>query len=211
MLRTVLVSAIALSVAAGAAALAQDAQPTQPPAASGNQSPAASGNQAPTATEGAQRRTGGVFGRLDADGNGTIAREELGGDRLEMLRAADENNDGTLTEQELVTYLTNREFQRRAERTARRLDIDGNGTVTIAEIEDHHNKRFALLDRNNDGQLSQDELRRGGMGKRVMHMRRGDGPRFAMGRGDGPRHEFRHRRMESAAPGTPSDDTPAQE
>jgi len=122
-----------------------------------------------------------------------------------MLRKADANNDGTLTEDELVTYVMDREFRRQAQRTARRLDIDGNGTVTLAEIENHKNKRFALLDRNNDNQLSHDELRRGASGKR-MHMHRWDrdGERFAMRRGDGRHHKFMHR-ME------PADNAPAQE
>jgi len=191
MLRTVLVSAVALSMVAGAAAFAQDA-----------------GTEAPAASERTERGPGRFFGRMDADANGSITSEELGGERLELLRQADANNDGTLTEEELVTYVMNREFRRQAQRTAQRLDIDGNGTVTLAEIEDHQNKRFALLDRNNDNQLSQDELRRGGFGKR-MHMRGGDhdGERFAMRRGDGRHHKFMHR-MERA---TPAQNAPANE
>jgi len=168
---------------AGAAAVAQEA-----------------GTKAPAASERTERAPGRFFSRMDADANGSISSEELGGERLDLLRKADANNDGTLTEDELVTYVMEREFRRQARRMANRLDIDGDGTVTLAEIENHQNKRFALLDRNNDNQLSQDELSRGGFGKR-MHMHRWgrDGER-----GGDRHHKFMHR-ME------PAEEAPAAE
>ncbi|MFC6489084.1 EF-hand domain-containing protein [Nitratireductor sp. GCM10026969] len=168
MLRKVLVSAVALSLAASTAALAQDVETET--------------SAGPERTERPERGPHGMFSRLDRDGDGRIGADEFGGGRLEMMRAADADGDGALTEEEIATYLMNRHFQRRAERAARHLDINGDGTVTIAEIEDYQGKRFALLDRDNDGQISREEMRRSGMGKRFMHHRRmGEhGPRAAM-------------------------------
>ena len=42
-----------------------------------------------------------------------------------------------------------------------RLDVDGDGKVTLTEIEQHRAKQFSLMDRNNDGKLEGRELRRG--------------------------------------------------
>src|SRR5690606_34272096 len=169
MLRKVLASAFVLSMAIPAA-LAQD------------------GTGNPQQAQQPQRGPGMMFNRLDENGDGAIAPEEFGSDRIDMLKAADADGDGTLTQEELVTYVMNREFQRQARRAERRLDIDGDGKVTIAEIEDYQKKHFALLDRDSDGKLSQDELRRSFLG-RMAGMHDGDRPRFAMRRDwHGPRH-----------------------
>lgn len=190
MLRKILVSTVALSLVAGTAALAQE------------------GGEAPAASERSDRGPIRMFDRLDANGDGTIAEEEFGGERMEMLLAADADGDGTLSEDELLTYVMERAFKRRAERAARYLDIDGDGTVTLDEIEDHQNKRFALLDRNNDGEVSREELQRSGFARRMMHFHRirGEGPRSAS-RADAPHGKYRHHMRHAA----PAGETPAEE
>jgi len=193
MVRKILASAIALSVAAGTVGLANAQQ------AGNNNEPAAAQQQN-------QRKSGGFFSRLDANNDGSITRDEFGGNRLERLQAADENKDGTLSQEELANYLMKREFERRAARLASRLDIDGDGKVSLAELENQQRKRFALLDRNDDGQLSQEELRRGAFGNRAKHLYRGDDHRFVMRDGDGPR---RFHRMERDRPAP--EQPPAQE
>jgi len=195
MLRKVLVSAVALSVAAGAVGFAQAQQ------AGNNDAPAAAQQQN-------ERRPSGFFSRLDANNDGSIAKDEFGGNRLDQLQAADENTDGTLSQEELASYLMKREFERGAARMANRLDINGDGNVTIAELESQQAKRFALLDRNDDGQLSQDELRRGALGKRAMNMRDGEGRRFAMRDGDRHHPRFMHRMDRDRRSGN---EQPAQE
>jgi Ca2+-binding EF-hand superfamily protein len=50
--------------------------------------------------------------------------------------------------------------RRRLERMTRRLDIDGDGTVTVAELKEMQAKKFAVLDVNSDGSLSEDELKK---------------------------------------------------
>ncbi|WP_159586554.1 EF-hand domain-containing protein [Chelativorans xinjiangense] len=185
MLRKVLLPALAFSLMTGTAALAQSETEADKPAV--------------TLKRGENIR-GAMFSRLDQDDDGTVTAEEFGGERLETLQAADANSDGTLSQEEMVAYITKREFERRAERMARVLDVDGDGAVTLAEIENHQGKRFALLDRDDNGELSEDELRRSADGFRDMHMRgMQDGPRFAMRhRGPGPR--FKHMRMHRMGP-----------
>jgi Ca2+-binding EF-hand superfamily protein len=196
MLRKILVSAVIVSMTAGTVALAQDAE-----------------DEAPAAAERVERRgPNAMFSRLDTDGDGTISAEEFAAARLDRLRAADTDGDGVLSQEELVQYVMQREFERRAQRLARALDVTGDGTVSLADLEDHHGKLFALMDRNNDGVLSAEEMRRGSFGQR-MHMRRmgEDGPRFARWRGDGPRHHKFMHRMERMQPAAPADEAPAEE
>ncbi|MCT7375167.1 EF-hand domain-containing protein [Chelativorans salis] len=185
MLRKVLLPALAFSLMTGTAALAQSEAEADKPA---------------VALKHGEKMRGKIFSRFDQDDDGTVIAEEFGGERLKALQAADTDGDGALSQEELVTYVTKREFERRAERMTRMLDIDGDGTVTLAEFENHQGERFALLDRDDNGELSEDELRRAAEDFRAMH--RGgiqDGPRFAMRhRGPGPR--FKHMRMHKMAP-----------
>ena len=104
--------------------------------------------------------------------------------RLDNLKAADKDGDGTLSREELEAHALARIVERRANRMERRLDITGDGAVTIEEIEKHRAKQFAALDRNEDGQLDRKEMR---MGKQF----RDRGQR--QGRHHGTRHEMQRR------------------
>lgn len=119
------------------------------------------------------QRMARMMERLDADGSGDISAEEFGNRRLERLREADADGDGTLTVEEITAMMEQRRAERREARMLRRFDIDGDGTITIEEQELQQEKRFALLDRDNDGALQADEMPRRQM--------RGDGPRGRMG------------------------------
>ncbi|EKF20917.1 EF-hand domain-containing protein [Nitratireductor pacificus] len=147
MKRTLLLSALAASLVAGSAAVAQEAPANGAP---------------PAAAEGGKNgKMMRGMGRLDADGDGSISFEELSGARLERLKGADADGDGTLSAVELQDHIAKREAERKARRAARMLDVDGDGTVTLAEIENQQKKRFALMDANDDGKLDQREMRRG--------------------------------------------------
>lgn len=89
------------------------------------------------------------------------------------LKAADANGDGTLSRDELEAHALKQLVKRAADRMERRLDVNGDGTVTIAEVEKQKAKEFAALDRNDDGKLDRKELRAahkdGKHGKRAGH------------------------------------------
>lgn len=150
-----------------ALAVAQDATPATP-----NATPQANRSETD------QPKLRGRLARLDANNDGAVDQQEFA--TAQNLKDADTNGDGELSKDELVTMIQKRQAERAAERMTRRLDIDGDGKVTIAEIEKNRTERFALMDRNDDGKLEGNELRRKG------------GDRH--GRRDGDRHGDHHRK-----------------
>lgn len=118
------------------------------------------------------RRGRGMLGRADTDDSGDISPEEFGRRGIGWIIGADGDGDGILSMEEITTAVEERRQERRERRLLRRYDIDGDGEVTVDEIQRHQQKRFALKDRNDDGVLSAEELRRdrrGMRGHRQMH------------------------------------------
>ena len=74
---------------------------------------------------------------------------------------ADANGDGTLSQDEITAMVEKARAERQVERATRRLDVNGDGTVTLAEVEKQKAKRFAVMDRNDDGKIEKAELRSG--------------------------------------------------
>ncbi|MGB3643086.1 MAG: calcium-binding protein [Mesorhizobium sp.] len=92
--------------------------------------------------------------------------------KMDRLKAADTNGDGTLSRDEIENMVMKRMIERMANRMEKRLDINGDGKVTLEEIQKQKAKQFAVLDRNDDGQLDRKELRtthHGHHGKRGWH------------------------------------------
>ncbi|KQT54230.1 hypothetical protein ASG43_00960 [Aureimonas sp. Leaf454] len=149
---------------------------------------------APESGETRGDRRGGPhrMGRMDANQDGAIGKDEFQGQRVERLRKADANGDGTLSKTELEAMVLQQIAERRAARLERRLDINGDGRVTLAEIESMRDKRFALYDRNDDGRLDSRELAALHRGMGPGEMRRG-GDRHERPVGYG-RHGERHGR-----------------
>lgn len=96
--------------------------------------------------------------------------------KLDDLKAADTNGDGTLDRAEIEAHALKQMVKRMADRMERRLDINGDGTVTLDEIEKQKAKEFAALDRNNDGKLDRKEMRAAHKGGK--HGQRGSGHGF---------------------------------
>jgi len=137
MKKTITALLVASTLAAAGAAIAQDnATPANPPAAAPD--------NAPAGREGKAR---------------TIDQERFS--RLDALKQADKDGDGTLSRDEMEAMALDRIVKRMANRMERRLDVDGDGTVTLAEIENQRGKEFAALDRNEDGVLDRGEMRAG--------------------------------------------------
>ena len=136
---------------------------------------------------------GYAYAQSDTSDNSTdMPRKEMRGDKdfkrgpidlqtfskIDRLKAADTDGDGTLSQKEIEDMVMKRMVERRAKRMERRLDVNGDGKVTIAEIEKQRQKEFAALDRNDDGKLERSELRMargfGHHGKHGRHNWHGD-------------------------------------
>ena len=135
-----------------------------------------------------RRRGKGMMGRADTDDSGDISPEEFGRRGIGRIVGADADGDGILSMEEITTEMEERRQERREARLLRRYDIDGDGEVTVDEIQGHQQKRFALMDRDDDGVLSAEELRRD---RRGMRGHRGG---HRMHHGDGHMGDGHHRR-----------------
>lgn len=103
--------------------------------------------------------------------NGPIDLEKFS--KMDRLKAADTNGDGTLSRDEIEAFVQKRMVERMANRMERRLDVNGDGKVTLDEIQKQKAKEFAALDRNDDGKLDRKELRAAHHGKHAKHHRHG--------------------------------------
>ena len=98
--------------------------------------------------------------KIDTDKSGSISMEEFINLGAGKMVSADKDGDGILTADEIQAGMEAERQRRRLERMTRRLDIDGDGTVTVAELKEMQAKKFAVLDVNSDGSLSEDELKK---------------------------------------------------
>jgi len=116
---------------------------------------------------------------FDADGDGAVSQEEIITSRQTRLTEFDANNDGSLDISEYEALWLDAMRERMVDRFQAH-DDDGDGMVTIEEF----NENFATLverrDRNDDGVLNADDIKR-------PDGKRGEGPHGEGPHGDGPR------------------------
>ena len=113
------------------------------------------------------------FERIDIDRSGDVSFEEFSAVIGSRASGADANADGKITVAELADAIERRRAERRAERMIRRFDTNGDGELTMEEIENRQKKMFALMDRNDDGVLVIEEMpRRMGMRGEGRHGKR---------------------------------------
>lgn len=98
--------------------------------------------------------------RIDTDKSGTISLEEFASVGMGKMIAADKDGNGILSTDEVSAAMEAERKRRREEAMMKRLDVNGDGSITVAELQDRMSKQFALLDRNSDGSLSEEEIRK---------------------------------------------------
>lgn len=126
---------------------------------------AATLGSAAIAADGNQRRDHqGRLERADADKSGDVTFEEFAAAMNGRFANADADGDGKMTVGEIAGEIERMRAERMARRLIERFDSDGDGALTKAEVEARQRKMFALMDRNDDGKISADEMRRRGEG-----------------------------------------------
>jgi Ca2+-binding EF-hand superfamily protein len=108
-------------------------------------------------------RAGGFMPSLkqaDLDNNGEITLEEFTKVATERFTSADADKNGQLTVAEVSAEIQKMRNERMATRVIERLDGNGDGVLTTAEVENARGKLFALMDRNDDGKIAGNELPR---------------------------------------------------
>jgi len=100
------------------------------------------------------------FERLDADSSGSVTFAEFSAPMLERFNEADADDNGVVTAEEIAAALEGRRAERMAERMIERFDIDGDEQVSADELVNRQEKMFALMDRDDSGAVTEDELPR---------------------------------------------------
>jgi Ca2+-binding EF-hand superfamily protein len=101
-----------------------------------------------------------LFETYDADGDGRITQAEIDQVRQGQLQKFDANGDGSLSLEEYQALWLDAMRERMVDRFQAH-DDDGDGQVTVVEFNESFDGLITRLDRNDDGAVTQDELRRG--------------------------------------------------
>ena len=103
----------------------------------------------------------GLLDSFDANDDGKLTQAEIDGTRKANLTKFDTDGNGELS---LVEYqaLWADAMRRAMVRQFQANDADGNGSITVEEFTVRFGDVVENLDRNDDGELTRDELRRHG-------------------------------------------------
>lgn len=125
--------------------------------------------------EGRKGRGGAIqmFETIDANNDGQLTQAELAAHREARFNENDTNNDGQLSREEMLAAAEGkRGSDRRARRIGRmieRVDTNGDGAVSLAEMNAREDGRmFRRLDQDGDGVITRAEAEdaRGRFGRR---------------------------------------------
>lgn len=126
----------------------------------------------------AKSRMGMMFEKVDTNGDGYLDAAELSAARDARFDALDTNNDGVVTREEIAAHRGKMKAEhgksgksgKMAEKAFKRMDTDGNGSISQEELEagmkKRHGKRAEArqgrmmehMDANNDGKLTKEEM-----------------------------------------------------
>ena len=107
-----------------------------------------------------------MFDSIDADKDGKVTEAELAAERAAKFTAADTNSDGKLDAAEISAQQLARMTETLAARSAKmieRMDNNGDGSLSAEELgESPMEERFARIDTDDDGAISQAEAKAAG-------------------------------------------------
>jgi Ca2+-binding EF-hand superfamily protein len=103
----------------------------------------------------------GLIDSFDTNKDGKVTQAEIDADREQRLKRFDRDGNGELTLEEYEALWLDAMRQRMV-RQFQANDRDGNGSITIVEFQERYSDVVRNLDRNNNGELTVDELRRRG-------------------------------------------------
>ena len=98
--------------------------------------------------------------QFDANQDGTVTQVEIDQVRKDRLAAFDQDNDGSLTLEEYQALWLDAMHARMVDRF-QELDEDGDAIVTVEEFVGPFDSMVERIDRNGDGAISKDDMRRG--------------------------------------------------
>ena len=100
-----------------------------------------------------------LFEAYDANGDGTLTQAEIEEVRQSRLTEFDRDGDGSLSLEEYQALWMDAMRERMVDRFQSH-DDDGDGLVTSEEFAEPFDRLVSRLDRNDDGELTSDEMRR---------------------------------------------------
>lgn len=119
---------------------------------------------------GAEGHTGGMqmrpdFDEIDTNGDGRITPAEMTAHMQARFDAADTDGDGLLSRDEMVSRMMERQadrMARRADRMIERHDADGDGQISLDEMQAaRQGGMMNRMDRDDDGAISREEFTSG--------------------------------------------------
>ena len=106
-------------------------------------------------------RTPPTFEEIDTNSDGVISQAEIAALSAARFATLDTNGDGMVTAEELIAAGVDRAAERAADMAAKmleRLDADGDGALSLAEMPDRAERGFDRLDADDDGAVTREEF-----------------------------------------------------
>jgi Ca2+-binding EF-hand superfamily protein len=102
-----------------------------------------------------------LFEQFDTNQDGRLTQAEIDQARQSRLAEFDQNGDGSLSLEEYQALWMDAMRERMVDRFQAH-DDDGDGMVTVEEFGEGFDRMVSRFDRNGDGELTRDEMRRRG-------------------------------------------------
>ena len=110
------------------------------------------------------------FARLDADGDGLLSPDEAKRMPEAVFQKLDSDSDGALSAEEFSAAGPKRHGKRGPGKMLEKMDTNSDGRVDVQEAQAMADQFFSRLDKNSDGVLTRDEMKRfGNRGNRGNH------------------------------------------